>query len=623
MVAATCAVLAAAAVSSCGSAPSPEAVARSFARAVDTQRWPAAAALTSGSATAALQSVYGAAHVALAATRSVTTVGPVRVAGATATAPLTTALTSSVFGAVTLHATATLRRIGGSWKLAWSPGTFDARLGAGDRIVRTATFSPRAAVLGAGGVSLTPAGVTVGLVGARVTNAAQVAQLLEGAGFPAASVTADLSRAAAVPTQLVPVGVLPQATFEAIKAQPAPSLYSVGGTAFVAGAQAPLTPELGAHLVGTVGPITAEELRRLGAPYMATDQVGQGGLEAAYERQLAGTPAQAAEVVDAHGAAVATLATAAAVAGTPVTTTIDPTVQRAAEAALAALPASAQAALVVERVSTGEVLATVSRPSTTAFDLALDGKVPPGSTFKVITATDLLEHAATPTSPATCPPTLTVNGQQFKNFEAESAASLSLAQAFAVSCNTAFIGLAASLPADSFAATAAQFGLGVAGVAQPGVPVAATAVPTPKSPNEQAATAIGQGGVVVSPLAMASVAATVASGSYHPPRIVVGAPADSAAPVALPTGVADEMRTLMAGVVTGAGTAAAAGLPPGTFGKTGTAEFGNGPNPPTHAWFIGFRGDIAVSVFVYGGGVGGAVAAPLAAALLKGLPAAR
>ncbi|HYT25530.1 MAG TPA: penicillin-binding transpeptidase domain-containing protein, partial [Actinomycetota bacterium] len=54
-------------------------------------------------------------------------------------------------------------------------------------------------------------------------------------------------------------------------------------------------------------------------------------------------------------------------------------------------------------------------------------------------------------------------------------------------------------------------------------------------------------------------------------------------------------------------------------GKTGTAEFGTGNPLPTHAWFIGFRGDLAFAVVVEGGGVGGEVAAPLAGRFLAAL----
>ena len=67
------------------------------------------------------------------------------------------------------------------------------------------------------------------------------------------------------------------------------------------------------------------------------------------------------------------------------------------------------------------------------------------------------------------------------------------------------------------------------------------------------------------------------------------------------------------------GTAADVGFPSGTAGKTGTAEFGSGEEPPTHAWFIGYRGDIAFAVIVEDGGTGAEAAAPIAAKFLKRL----
>jgi cell division protein FtsI/penicillin-binding protein 2 len=73
---------------------------------------------------------------------------------------------------------------------------------------------------------------------------------------------------------------------------------------------------------------------------------------------------------------------------------------------------------------------------------------------------------------------------------------------------------------------------------------------------------------------------------------------------------------MMDAVVTN-GTAAGAGLPAGTHGKTGTAEFGTANPPQTHAWFIGYRGDVAVAVIVTGGGIGGTIAAPIAAKFLN------
>jgi cell division protein FtsI/penicillin-binding protein 2 len=85
--------------------------------------------------------------------------------------------------------------------------------------------------------------------------------------------------------------------------------------------------------------------------------------------------------------------------------------------------------------------------------------------------------------------------------------------------------------------------------------------------------------------------------------------------VPLDEGVAAALRTMMRSVVT-EGTAARAGLPPDTAGKTGTAEVEGAPD---HAWFIGYRGPLAFAVFVPNGGSGGAVAAPLAAKFLAAL----
>jgi cell division protein FtsI/penicillin-binding protein 2 len=65
------------------------------------------------------------------------------------------------------------------------------------------------------------------------------------------------------------------------------------------------------------------------------------------------------------------------------------------------------------------------------------------------------------------------------------------------------------------------------------------------------------------------------------------------------------------------GTASSVDFPSGTAGKTGTAEYGTGDHPPTHAWFIGYRGDLAFAVIVEGGGTGAEAAAPIAARFLK------
>ena len=113
-------------------------------------------------------------------------------------------------------------------------------------------------------------------------------------------------------------------------------------------------------------------------------------------------------------------------------------------------------------------------------------------------------------------------------------------------------------------------------------------------------------------------AASIDSGSLRLPQLVSDSADNTQAAQALDPSVVADLRTMMNAVVTSPiGTAAAAGLPTGTFGKTGTAEFGTANPPQTDAWFIGYNGDLAFAVLVVGGGVGGTVAAPIAAKFLS------
>src|SRR4029079_18613951 len=153
---------------------------------------------------------------------------------------------------------------------------------------------------------------------------------------------------------------------------------------------------------------------------------------------------------------------------------------------------------------------------------------PPGSTFKIVTAANLLEHGLTPASVVSCPATITVDGRVFHNFEGEAAASLTLQHAFAESCNNAFIGSSTRLPATTWSSTARQFGLG----SKPdlGIEAFGGRVPEPASATERAATAIGQARIVVSPLAMACVAAAVDTGRFRTPTLVQGESTSASTP---------------------------------------------------------------------------------------------
>ncbi|HMG63693.1 MAG TPA: penicillin-binding transpeptidase domain-containing protein, partial [Streptosporangiaceae bacterium] len=461
----------------------------------------------------------------------------------------------------------------GGWRVVWSPKTINPALGAGDTIAMTRVWPPRAPVLGAGGVPLTQTvtNVIAGVVGSRIASPSAVREDLLAAGATGAQADHALAQAKLHPDFFEPVFTVSAARFAQLKAAPGPdNVYAVRGTEFEnSTAETAITKQLGAQVVGSLGPVTAQQLHALGAPYNAAAVVGQTGIEAAQERALAGTPSTHVDVQSAGGTAVTRLATFPGHPGTAVSTSLDPRVQRAAEAALATSK-HPDVAMVAMRASTGQVLAIASNP-VSGYDTALQGAYPPGSTFKVLTSTALFRHGLTPASPASCPPTLTIDGETFHNAEGDQPVS-NMNAAFVESCNTAFLGLATAhlSPADFTAA--AQF-YGLQRTPMMGLPAFAANVPAPASPTALAADAMGQGNLTFSPLGMASVAAAIDSGTVHAPRLVAGAPDDTLPPSPLSAGIVNDLRGMMAGVVA-SGTAAGTGLPAGTHAKTGTAEFG-------------------------------------------------
>ncbi len=505
----------------------------------------------------------------------------------------------------------------GRW-VQWSPAVIHPGLGAGDELVSETVTPPRADILGAGNrplVTEQPV-VNVGVEPSRVQNLPQlVGQLATLLQIDPAALTTRVK--AATPDAFVDVITLRQADYERLK----PQLQPLPGTVFQT-SQLPLAPthDFARALLGTVGPVTADLIKAHPGRYHADQQVGLTGLQAQYDQQLAGTEGRRVVLHRAAGgsAADATLLTVAAKPGKPLQTTIDPTVQTAADNALAGQ--AKPSALVAIRISTGDVLAVSNGPNGGAYDLALTGQAPPGSTFKIVTTLALLEGGLTPDTPVNCAPTITVNGRTFHNAERESFGLIPFRTDFARSCNTAFVSLAPRLSPDSLHNAASSLGIGVP-FSSLGVSAYAGSVPVTTDPVDRAASAFGQGRVLASPLAITTATASVARGVRVSPRLVLGAPS-SPAGAALPAGPISTLRELMREVVTSGTGTALAGVPGGpVFGKTGTAEFGSGPNPASHAWFTGWQGDIAFGVFVQGGEFGGDTAAPIAARFLTALAA--
>lgn len=293
-------------------------------------------------------------------------------------------------------------------------------------------------------------------------------------------------------------------------------------------------------------------------------------------------------------------------------TTISRQVQAAAARALDGV--SRPAAIVAVRGHTGEVLAVADRlGGGNDGQNAFRGYYPPGSTFKMVTTTALLAAGLTPDSPANCPASYTPpGGRPFGNAGGHSTPGpITLATAFAISCNTAFVEQTTRLPAagEGLVRAAELFGFNK-DIEGPGV---CGRITPPGDGGELASDAIGQGSVVASPLCMALAAAAVQDGSWHQPVTTPGG--RRSAPVRLPEKAVAGLRAMMRRAVT-SGTASSGGLPPGTAGKTGTAQVAGEEDD---AWFVGYRGDTAFAVLVLHGGSGASAAVPVAARFLRAL----
>jgi cell division protein FtsI/penicillin-binding protein 2 len=533
--------------------------------------------------------------------------------GSLATAGYVGRVPVSGLGTWRFHNRLSMRNVHGRWLIHWGSAVVIPGMRAADRLVEVRSLPQRASILDRSGRPLfvpTPV-VTIGVVPKLLGQRARTLRALDSAaGLDPARVRALVT--AAAPEEFVPLITLRRADYQRIRAR----VHPLPGVHFLTGTQ-PLAPTRGfaRPLLGFVGPATADALRHAGPLFTASDQVGLAGLQLVYQRRLAGTPTGRLVLEDKGGRPLRTLFRVHGHPGQPVDVTLDRRLQTAAERALDLT--RKPAALVAVQASTGDLLAVANRP-VDSFDRALTGLYPPGSAFKVVSATALLSHGITPATNAPCRPRITVNGKTFVNFEHESFGNVPFALDFARSCNTAFIGLAPRLTGASLARTATLFGIGIR-LRLP-VPAASGQVPLTSDPVEHAADMIGQGRVLASPLAMALAAAAAAAGRWHPPRLVASPrqPASAAQPPPLPATAADSLRQLMRLVVT-RGTGTAADLPGSpVYGKTGTAEYGNGNPPPTHAWFIGYRDDVAFAVIVENGGVGGRTAARIAAGFLRG-----
>lgn len=429
-----------------------------------------------------------------------------------------------------------------------------------------------------------------------------------------------------------------------------------------------------AHLLGYIAEISDKELDdAVYQDYNPGDYVGKNGIENAWEQELHGQDGGRQLEVDSRGRVLRVLHESQPTVGNSLVLTIDQRLQQAAERAFG----SQAGAAVVMNVTNGEVLAFVSSPT---FDpalfagkiptdvwqsylndkrhplqnKALSGQYPPGSTFKMITALAGLEAGLVDESSSVyCDGTYKLGSGKFRCWSRSGHGSVNLRRSLKESCDVYYYQLGERLGIDRLAEMCRRFklgdalGIGLAGEKKGLIPTTEWKLKRFGKrwvPGDTPPAAIGQGYVLMTPIQMVSMVATVANeGTVFRPHLVKQvldadgkllkefAPEVLAQVGASPANFKKVKHGLYAVVNDAGGTGAAAQLSDvRVAGKTGTSQvvkLGEDRKRrlayeyQDHALFTAFapydKPEVAVAVVVEHGGGGGAVAAPIAGQILR------
>jgi len=418
--------------------------------------------------------------------------------------------------------------------------------------------------------------------------------------------------------------------------------------------------EMGAHVLGHLGQITADELSRLGLRgYRAGDVIGKAGVETAYDEYLRGRDGARQIEVDSRGKRIRLIKEIEAESGSDVLLTLDWRLQEICEKAL-----YRHGVVCALQPETGEVLALVSKPSfdpnlfawrisrkewnqlfedesCPMLNRAVRGRYAPASTFKVITALAGLETGSiTPATVYGCEGSFPVGNRVFRCWREEGHGRLTVVPAIVDSCDVFFYQAGLACGPEEIAKYAKEFGLGERTRIDIG-PEEEGFVPSKEwkrrnygmswFPGDTANLSIGQGWIEVTPLQMAIVASAIANGGkiitpylvdrvvhHNNGEVILENTPKIKRTLSLKPETLMLIRQGMEGVVeSGTGQASKVrGLR--VAGKTGTAE---NPRGDDHGWFICYAPadapEIALVVLTEHGGMGGASAAPIAGRILR------
>ncbi len=471
---------------------------------------------------------------------------------------------------------ATLVSTDEQWKLHWTPSTLHPDLAAQQTVaLREETPEPAPVLDRDGATLLEPQTVvTVLLDPADAGDPAQVAGKLAAALRPLDGTITEQSIMDGVkalrPGDSYPVASLRASDYQSVKA----AVYELPGVRFPQQTRLlPVEKGLAGQVLPAIRSTVEGQLAGLAGWRVIT--VNAAGTEAA---ELYAHPAQPA------GAALSTLSRRA---------------QAAAQEALG--PVGVPGALVALQPSTGEILAVAQNAlADEQGAIALTGRFPPGSTFKLATAAAGLGTGQVRVdTPVDCPPTTTVDGRVIPNDKMFGLGTVPLISAFAHSCNTTFATVSTRLPPSALTDAARDLGIG-ADFVLPGLTTITGSAPPGRNTVQRAENGFGQGTVLASPFGMAIASATVASGRTPVPTLLRGGRTEvRQLGRPLNQDVLDGLRRMMRAVVTD-GTGGVLAELPDVHGKTGTAQFGDGTQ--SHGWFVGYAGDLAFAVLLVGAG---------------------
>lgn len=418
------------------------------------------------------------------------------------------------------------------------------------------------------------------------------------------------------------------------------------------------------HASGYVGEVSEEQIEASNGRLRPGDIVGKTGLERQYNDILMGTDGMRRVIVNSVGREVHRLPQQEAIPGQQIQLTIDYDLQQVAEQAMG----TRRGAIVALNPQTGEVLAMVSRPAPDPNDFAIriskeewkqlnedpnhpllnrtiQAQLAPGSVFKIVMATAMLEEKTPAQSfTAFCPGYAMFYGREFKchTFGKGGHGLVDLHKAIVQSCDVYFYNVGQRLGIDRISHYATKLGLGHrTGIDLPSEE--SGLVPSEEwaervfhrkwYAGETISVSVGQGAITATPLQLARMIGGVAMGGiFNQPHMLKSAQSVSTEKVDISEPTVEKVTQGMYGVVNEGGTAAGAKLQGVEFcGKSGSAQvigynardrYAKGQRRfKDNAWFVGYaprrNPEIVVSVLVEEGEHGGAVAGPIARDIIK------